>query len=139
MCSGWAVSVRQLLQGPLSRQPFLPSESVPRFRCRFSHILNCYRRSQTIIHYFNPRRIHNICPSSTKHPTPPPRSGSCAEADRRLSLLLAKSLPSCDENQNYTNWEFFATSCCLDWKLNILLFFHIQRPHIFASTLSNCR
>jgi hypothetical protein len=58
-------------------------------------------------------------------------------ANPDTSVLLGKFPPPCDENQNYTSWELFATHCCLSWILNIFDFFHIQGLHIFASTLSD--
>jgi hypothetical protein len=40
--------------------------------------------------------------------------------------LLAKFLPSCDENQSYSPGQFLATLCCLFCNLNMVHFFHIQ-------------
>jgi hypothetical protein len=44
-----------------------------------------------------------------------------------------------DKNENYALWEVFAAPCCLYSKLRHLLFFHIQRLYLFASTLSAFR
>jgi hypothetical protein len=53
--------------------------------------------------------------------------------------LLAKFLPSCDEDQSYDPWKLFAISCCLYSKINISDFFHIHGLDIFASIVSDSR
>jgi hypothetical protein len=90
----------------------------------------------------DPAETTNIWDFSSKHPIAQRRSYSCdntsmCQANRDISHLLAKFLPSSYENRSYPPRELFATPCCWCLEINAFDFFHIQGLHIFASTLSD--
>jgi hypothetical protein len=58
---------------------------------------------------------------------------SLAEWD--VSDLTTEFLQSSDENYGYPPRELFVTSHCFYPKINHFDYFHIQGPHIFASTM----
>jgi hypothetical protein len=66
---------------------------------------------------------------------PPIRGQGAGLIETRRSC--SPTVPSCNENRNYAPWGLFEARCCSHSKLNILSFFHIQRLHILASTLSD--
>jgi hypothetical protein len=106
--------------------------------CRYVHILNWQRCNQTLVYSSILWHTHSIYPSCFKHPIAPRRFiHATRQVERDTPNLFGIFLSACDENQNCAHWELFATRYYLYSKSNIFSFFHIERLHISASTLSD--